>query len=32
MVYRWYKILSPHIDVAVDGIGMPIDVHQEHKD
>lgn len=22
MIYRWYKILSPHIDVGVDSIGM----------
>ena len=21
MIYRWYKILSPHIDLAVDGVG-----------
>ncbi len=22
MIYRWYKILSPHIDVFVDSVGM----------
>lgn len=22
MIYRWYKILSPHIEVAVDSVGM----------
>ena len=24
MIYRWYKILSPHIDVVVDGVGKSI--------
>ncbi|OAL17868.1 hypothetical protein AYO22_11212 [Fonsecaea multimorphosa] len=40
MVYRWYKILSPHIDVAVDGVEAAFDekhlrlyvsIHQNFK-
>ncbi|KAH0843972.1 hypothetical protein FOPE_09019 [Fonsecaea pedrosoi] len=38
MIYRWYKILSPHIDVAVDGVAyderhlrLYVSIHQNFK-
>ncbi|OAP65255.1 hypothetical protein AYL99_01227 [Fonsecaea erecta] len=38
MIYRWYKILSPHIDVAVDGVAFDekhlrlyVSIHQNFK-
>ncbi|OCT53546.1 hypothetical protein CLCR_10674 [Cladophialophora carrionii] len=38
MIYRWYKILSPHIDVAVDGVAFDeqnlrlyVSLHQNFK-